>query len=405
MKAIRFNAPIPTYLLTRAAGALSKSLFTGAHACTRYGEMAAPALPGERWVRLRTLMGGICGSDLAVVTLSASPSTSPFSSMPFVLGHENVGEVIETGSAVRSVRLGDRVVANPLLACRARGVVPPCTACAAGQPSRCVHFTDGAVPPGMLIGTTRGLGGSWGEQYVAHEDQLVAVPAAMSDEAAVLIEPLACSVHAVRADPPGAGERVLVIGAGSIGLLTVAALRAIAPAAEITALARHPFQGEQAARLGAARVVGSGGGAIPALAEVSGARLLQPILGAPIAVGGFDRCYVCIGGRPGVEQALRFTRSGGRVTLLGNATTLPGLDWSPVWLKELTVRGSVCYGSHAHGAGTRDAFREAAELIAGDGCDVAPLVTHVFPLADYRRALAVAMDKGGSRSIKVALRP
>ena len=405
MKAVRFDAPIPTYLLTRAAGALSKRLFTGPHACTRYGEVETPALPGDHWVRLRTRLGGICGSDLAVVTLSASPSTSPLSSMPFVLGHENVGEVIEVGAAVRSVRPGERVVANPLLACRARGLEPPCTACASGQPSRCVRFTDGALPPGMLIGTTRGLGGSWGEQYVAHEEQLVRVPAALSDEAAVLIEPLACSVHAVRADPPGAGERVLVIGAGSIGLLTVAALRAIAPHADVTALARHGFQGEQATRLGAARVVAAGRGAIAALAEVSGARLLQPILGPPIAVGGFDRSFVCIGGTAGVEQALRFTRAGGTVALLGNATTLPGLDWSPVWLKELSLRGTLCYGTHGHGSGSRDAFDEATDLITRGDCDVAPLVTHVLPLADYARALAVAMDKGGSRSIKVALRP
>lgn len=405
MKAIRFDAPIPTYLLTRAAGALSKRLFTGPHACTRYGEVAAPTLPGDRWVRLRTRLGGICGSDLAVVTLSASPSTSPLSSMPFVLGHENVGEVIETGPAVRRVRVGERVVANPLLACSVRGLEPPCPACESGRPSRCVRFTDGALPAGMLIGTTRGLGGSWGEQYVAHEEQLVRVAEGVSDEAAVLIEPLACSVHAVRADPPREGERVLVIGAGSIGLLTVAALRAIAPRAVITALARHAFQGEQAARLGAARVVPSGRGAVRALADDSGARLLQPILGPPIAVGGFDRCYVCIGGSAGVEQALRFTRAGGTVVLLGNATTLPGLDWSPIWLKELSVRGSLCYGVHAHGSGSQDAFLEAADLIAGGGCDVAPLVTHVIPLADYSRALAVAMDKGGSRSIKVALRP
>ena len=403
MKAVRFDAPIPLYLWTLAAGSVSKSLFAGPLACTRLEEMPAPSLPGDRWVRVRTRLGGICGSDLAVVTLSASPSTSPLSSMPFVLGHENVGEVIEVGAAVRSVSVGDRVSANPLLACAARGLEPPCPECAAGRPSRCARFTDGAIAPGMLIGTTRGLGGSWAEQFVAHESQLVRLAPEVSDEAALLIEPLACSVHAVRSDLPAAGERVLVIGAGSIGLLTVAALRALAPDAEITAMARHPFQAREAERLGAARVAPSGRGAIRALAEVSGARLLQPILGPPIAVGGFDRSYVCIAGSSGVEQALRFTRAGGTVSLLGNATRLPGVDWTPVWLKELTLRGSVCYGAHAHGG--PDAFHEAAALIARDPGALSSLVTHVFPLADYRRALSVAWSKSGSGSIKVALRP
>ena len=167
MKAIVFAAPIPTYLLTLAAGSLSRRLWVGPHACTRYTEVEEPALPAEDWVRVRTRLGGICGSDLAVVSLQASPATSPFSSFPFVIGHENVGTVEAVGGAVRAFAVGDRVVANPLLDCGPRGVAPACAPCRAGHPSRCEHFTDGALPPGMLIGTTRGLGGSWGERFVA----------------------------------------------------------------------------------------------------------------------------------------------------------------------------------------------------------------------------------------------
>jgi len=120
-------------------------------------------------------------------------------------------------------------------------------------------------------------------------------------------------------------------------------------------------------------------------------------------VGGFDRTYVCVAGADGVANALRFTRAGGVVTLLGNVTTLPGLDWSPVWLKELAIRGSLAYGHHA-GAGT-DAFREALDLIAAGRANVGALVTHVFPLAEVGKALAAASGKKGSGSIKVALRP
>jgi threonine dehydrogenase-like Zn-dependent dehydrogenase len=402
MKAIRFAAPIPTYLATLAAGALNRRFFVGAHACTTYGDVDAPALPNDRWVRIRTRMGGICGSDLNVVTLQASPSTSPFSSFPFVLGHENVGDVVEVGRAVRSVAPGDRVVANPLLCCEPRAVEPPCAPCEAGDHSRCEHFTDGALPPGMLLGTTRGTGGSWGEQFVAHESRLVRVPDAVSDEEAVLVEPFACAVHAVRANLPAVGERVLVIGAGAVGLLTAAALAALAPEARVTALARHAFQGSHAERLGAAQVVMARGDYLPALADAAGTRLLQPILGRPVGVGGFDKTFVCIGGARGMEDAMRFTRAGGTIVLLGNSSTMRGLDWTPLWLKELTVRGTLCYGAHAS-AGA-DAFAEAAALIAGGTVAVKPLVTHAFPLAEYRRALETAMDKGGARSVKVAFR-
>ena len=404
VKALRFAAPIPTYLATLAAGAISDRFFVGPGACTRYLDVEPPALPGDRWVRVRTRLGGICGSDLGIVTLKASPSTSPFSSFPFVLGHENVGEVLEAGAAVKGFSPGQRVVANPLLSCEPRGLEPPCPECAAGRPSRCSRFTDGPLPPGMFIGTTRGLGGSWGEQFVAHERQLLVVPDSLSDEAAVLTEPFACSVHAVRGNLPRAGERVLVLGAGSIGLLTVAALRALAPAAELTVVARHRFQEEHALRLGAARVVAARGDYLEALAGACGARLLQPLVGRRIAVGGFDSAFVCIGGTRGMEDAIGFTRAGGTVVLLGNASTLRGLDWTPLWLKELTVRGSVAYGNHAHAGVAIGEFAEALELIAGGRAEVGPLLTHSFPLAEYRRALGAALDKGGARSVKVAFR-
>lgn len=412
MKAIHFAAPIPTYLATRAAGAVSPRLFVGAHACTRLGDVDAPRLPNDAWVRIRTRLGGICGSDLNVITLRASPSTSPFSSFPFVLGHENVGEIVEVGPAARGVAVGERVTANPLLCCEPRGVAPPCAACAAGDHSRCAHFTDGAVAPGMLIGTTRGLGGSWGEEFVAHASQIVRVPETMSDEEAVLVEPFACAVHAVQANLPGDGERVLVIGAGSVGLLVAAALAALAPRARVTALARHDFQGAHAERLGAARVVTARGDYLPALADAAEARLLTPILGKPVGIGGFDRTFVCIDGARAMDDAMRVTRAGGTIVLLGNSGRMNGLDWTPLWLKELTVRGSLCYGTHAaaavpggapqHAGAPAGAFEAAAALIASGQAPVRPLLTHTFPLADFRRAIQTAMDKGGAQSVKVA---
>jgi L-iditol 2-dehydrogenase len=404
MKAISFAAPIPTYLATLLAGKVSDALYVGAHACTRLADVDTPALPNDRWVRLRTRMGGICGSDLNVITLKASPSTSPFSSFPFVIGHENVGEIVEIGRGVRDARVGDRVVANPLLCCEPRGLEPACDACSAGHHSRCARFTDGAIAPGMLIGTTRGLGGSWGEMFVAHERQVVRVPESVTDEEAVLVEPFACSVHAVRSAMPASPDRVLVIGAGSIGLLTIAALKALAPACHVTVLARHLFQAEHATRLGADAIVYARGDYLVELADAAKARLLKPIIGKPVGVGGFDRTFICIGGARATDDAMRVTRAGGTLLLLGNSAKMDGIDWTPLWLKELVVRGSLCYGEHRHTSPASDAFRDAADLIAMRRVALAPLLTHVFPLAAYRTALATAMDKKASGSIKVAFK-
>jgi threonine dehydrogenase-like Zn-dependent dehydrogenase len=404
MKAITFAAPIPTYLATLVAGKVSDALYVGPHACTRLADTEPPALPSDRWVRVRTRLGGVCGSDLNVITLKASPSTSPFSSFPFVIGHENVGEIVAVGAGVRSARVGERVVANPLLCCEPRGLLPVCSACAGGHHSQCSRFTDGTIAPGMLLGTTRGLGGSWGEMFVAHESQLVRVPDDVTDEEAVLTEPLACSVHAVRGAMPSPGDHVLVIGAGSIGLLTIAALKALAPAARVTSLARHEFQAEHARRLGADGVVFARRDYLRELADAGKARLLEPIIGKPVGVGGFDRTFICIGGAQATDDALRVTRAGGTLVLLGNSARMDGIDWTPLWLKELTLRGSLCYGEHRHLSPAREAFREAAELIASRRAPVRPLLTHTFPITAYRTALATAMNKGTERSVKVAFR-
>jgi threonine dehydrogenase-like Zn-dependent dehydrogenase len=404
MKAIAFAAPIPRFIATKVAGRVSDAWLMGPHSCTRYLDVATPDLPGDDWVRIRTRLGGICGSDLGIVGLDASPSASPFSSFPFVIGHESVGTIETCGSAVRGFGAGDRITVNPLLCCEPRAVSPPCAACTAGHQSRCEHFTDGALPPGMFIGTTKSLGGSWGEQFVAHQSQLVRIPDDVTDAGAVLTEPFACCVHAVHGAMPAGGERVLVIGAGTMGLLMVAALKAIAPEAHITALARHPFQARHAERLGAGRTVLARGDYLGELAESAGTRLLKPILGRPIGVGGFDAVYVCISSTRGVEDAMRFSRAGGTIVLLGNASTLGGLDWTPLWLKELTIRGTLAYGGHSHAGASPHAFTEAAAMIAGGRAPIASLVTHEYPLADYQTALHTARAKGTGESVKVAFR-
>jgi L-iditol 2-dehydrogenase len=405
VKAVAFDAAIPRYIATRCAGGLGRGMLVGAGRCTRLTDVAEPALPGDRWLRVQTLLGGVCGSDLNLVALGASPATSPFSSFPFVVGHENVGVVSEIGAAVTRVRPGERVVVDPLLPCAVRGLTPPCKGCAEGRPSRCEHFADGAIPPGMLLGTTRGLGGSWGPAYVAHEDQIYHVPESVSDRAAVLLEPFCCLLSPVMAHPPEPGTKVLVIGAGSIGLLAVAALTAVAPGASLTVLAWSSFQAEHAERLGAAQIVRSRrseSAFAETLARSTGGQLRRPILGPKVMTGGFDMTVVCAGNEEAVDTALRFTREGGVVLMVANVVRLRSIDWTPLWLKQLTVRGTLCSDRHLVDGDRRSTFEIGMGMLQrGLDAKLEPLVTQTFPLSRYREALRVAFGKSGQPYVKV----
>ena len=141
------------------------------------------------------------------------------------------------------------------------------------------------------------------------------------------------------------------------------------------------------------------------LADVAETRLLKPIIGPPIGVGGFDVTFVCASNDRAITDALRFTRSGGRIVLLGNVATLKSVDWTPLWLKELRITGSLAYGAHGHGGASLNAFNEAAQIIAREQALFQPLVTHTFALDDFQKALSVARSRSGEQSVKVALKP
>ena len=105
----------------RYLGKRWRGLYTSPFSCTRLVDIPEPQLPTPEWVKVRTRLSGICGSDLATITAKGSPYFSPFTSTPFVLGHEIVGEIAETGDAVEGFPVGARVVIEPVLSCPVRG--------------------------------------------------------------------------------------------------------------------------------------------------------------------------------------------------------------------------------------------------------------------------------------------
>jgi threonine dehydrogenase-like Zn-dependent dehydrogenase len=200
MKALVFNPTIPRLLATKALALVSRRAVWGPMGPLQFREVPDPKLPGAEWVRIGVRLGGICGSDLHTIHLDASPALSALTSFPFVLGHENVGMVLEVGRDSHGLQVGQRVTVEPTLPCAARGV-PLCENCAVGRYNLCLRTSDGHVSPGLMVGACRDTGGRWGETFVAHWSQVLPVPDGVQDEQALMAEPMACAVHPLLAAP------------------------------------------------------------------------------------------------------------------------------------------------------------------------------------------------------------
>lgn len=403
MRGMVFDGDVKRYAGTLLLGKLDKKLSYGGFACTRYKEdIREPELPGPDWVRIKTSFGGICGSDLNLIYLHDSPSASPFVSFPFVIGHENMGVVEEAGSGVKDFKAGDRVIADPILSCRVRGFEEECESCKSGNPSVCSNFTEGSLAPGMSIGSCRDTGGSWGEYYVAHRSQLIKLEENTRGEDAVLVDAIASALHPVARNYPDDNEKVLVVGSGIIGLMVVACLRALGSKCNITILTRHSFQGELAGKYGADNVVYTRDGDYYSIfAGITGGTLYKPIIGKRVMTGGFDRVFECVGSDVSIDESLRFTGQGGTMVLIGLASAPKGVDWTPLWLKEIKLHGAYWCGLEEIGGSKASTYVHTLRLITEGKLDVSPLVTHILDIKDYRRAMEIASGKGKYKSIKV----
>jgi L-iditol 2-dehydrogenase len=402
VKAIRFNASIPRYALGLALRKLYPPLLWSGLSCTYSAQVPEPRLPGPDWVILRTRYGGICGSDLGHIHLHTSPYYSPFSSFPFTFGHENCATIAQVGEQAGEWVEGERVVVEPLLWCQPRGFTDLCRYCARGEINRCERHTDGRLAAGLMTGACRDTGGSWSEFFLAHRSQLYRVPDSISDENALMIEPFAVGLHAALQNYPEDEECVLLVGAGAIGLCTLAALRALGSKAEILTLARYPFQARAAERLGASKVIQAKGRlAYDAIAAHTGARLLQPIIGKIVVYGGVERTFECVGSDASLDDALRLTRGGGRVVLVGQPGIAKGVDWTAIMAKELDVRASFTYhhNERFQGEHTRT-YDLAIRLIAEGKVDLGWMVTQRYPLDDYAQALKMLSNRANSGAIR-----
>ena len=401
MKAIQFNASIPRYVVGLAGQKISDAVLWNGMSCTTLREIAEPALPNDEWVKIKTRYGGICGSDTGTIHLHTSPYMTPWSSFPFTFGHENVGTIAEAGARAGDFVQGERVVVDPMLWCKPRGFAELCQFCARGETNLCERMREGILAPGIGTGFCRDTGGSWSEYFLAHHAQLYRVPDNVSDENAVLVEPFAIGIHAALQFPPRDEDTVVIMGAGIIGLLTLAALRQTGSRAEIWVVARYPFQADAARKLGANEIIDGKNDYAAEIAKRTGGEMLKPIIGKRVLnKGGVNILYECVGSDDSIDDSLRLTRTRGRVVIVGVPGIPETVDWTPIFAKELDVVGAYNSNRAEPFRGTmRSAFSLALEWMQ-NGLDLSWLVTHKFKLDDYARAFALLEKRGASKAIK-----
>lgn len=372
MKALVFSRKPAKFAAAMVAGRLAPG--GGA----RVGPLALrdidpPDLPGPGWVRVRPRLAGICGSDLATIDGTSSRWFEPIVSFPFTPGHEVVGELDD----------GTRVAVVPVLSCVARGISPVCPACADGRINHCERIGYGNLEPGLQCGFCESTGGGWSTSMVAHESQLVPLPADLSDEAAVVIEPAACAVHAASLVD---ADQIALLGSGTLGLLTLAALRRLRPGAEILTTAKHPLQRDLANELGASTVVAPSELDRLVRSRTGSMRLDNGQLG-----GGVEAVVDCVGSPESIAQGLRIAAPGSTIHTVG----MPGVttvDLTPLWQREVALKGTYAY--------ERADFDTALDLVRD--LDLGRLVSATYPLRRYEDAIAHAATAGSRGAVKIA---
>jgi len=296
--------------------------------------------PGPGEVQCRVESVGVCGSDLHAYTegqIGGMPNA-----YPMVLGHEPAGVIVKTGAGVTGLAVGDRGALEPALYCY------HCEFCLSGHHNVCanIRFLSNANYPGFF------------REFVnLPVSNFAPIPAEVSFDAAALSEPLAIALHSVRLVSIAAGETVAVIGAGPIGLLTIAALRT-AKASRIWAIEPLAHRRELARTMGA-DVVLEPGEAVEEILRATGQR-------------GVDCAMDCAAGADTVPQAIQLTRNAGRVALTGiHSTPTFTVDASGMRRKELTLF-NVRRSNHE--------TEQALELLIAHPEWFAPLVTHTRSL-------------------------
>jgi threonine dehydrogenase-like Zn-dependent dehydrogenase len=397
VKALVFRHSLAREAAATIGGRVTRRAYVSRLAPTRLEDVAELPLPAADWIRVQTTMSGLCGSDIKQILLNGArdnPLTA-LVSFPHILGHEAVGRRTDTGG---------RVVLNPWLSCGPRGVEPPCDACAAGRYPWCRGFLAGHLPVSIHLGNCAAAGGAHAERFAAHPSQLFDIPEGVSDEAAVLADPVSVSLRSILLAPPPGDAPVLVYGSGTLAFAAIALLRHLYPGTQVWAATRPGARSALAVRLGAHAVLPSSPDALVSdVAGRVGGVPLRPWSSRDWLQDGPVIVYDTIGSVQTVETSLRLVATGGTVVISG-VEPPRRFEWTPLYFKEVRVVGSNGFGIEEVGGVAKHAMEHYFDFVA-TGLDLTPVITHRFPLQRWHEAVLTAKNARHTGAVKVLLEP
>ena len=387
MKTIYFEGKISKVAIIKILTAFSKKGYHSRLSPIRYKKFPDPKLPADNWVRVKNIQTGICGSDMTFYKCAQGPSTAflpiPCSKITY-LGHETVGEVVEVGSAVKKFKVGDRVCMNKYMACcdlKGFNEDEQCDMCKAGNYADCENYGE---PNKFDIHAGAGMGDS----YLAPEGQLLSVDG-LSDDDALLIEPFSVSLHAVLKRIPKENEKVLVIGAGMIGLNVIQFAKLLQPKCKIYVMENNPNKHEFAKKLGADVILT--GEPYEAVAKATNAKIYGKGKNRMI-LGGFDVIYDSVGKGTLFNDTLRWLRAQGTLVKIGYQMTKTKFDETPLWWQGLEIIGVDSHGMENYKGKRVSTFEIVKDMMLKKELITDGFITHRFKLDDYKKAFKLLIE-------------
>lgn len=390
MKTVYFDKDIPRILATKFAAKHARGLLYGSLNAVKYlKDLPETPLPADDWVRVKNIACGLCGTDISFFKATTG-TNSAFEPIPgskrTYLGHENVGVITEVGKDVTEFKVGDRVTIRAYMAgCDTKGLKDRCEYCKRGDYNFCTNYGT-ASPYGDIV-----TGAGWSDSFIYPAKGLARVYDEITDEQAVMVEPTCVSVHSVLRSRPQKGEKILVMGCGTIGLGVIQAIKIVEPDCEVWAMERVKTKQEFALKLGADHILN--GDPYKATAEATGgSEIYTGMKGNKYFFGGFDRIYDCIGGDWSNHTAVRLLKARGTLVKIGHHMRAITFDESPIWWQELTLVGVDAHGMEHWQGRELYTFDLVQEWIRDGIYKLDGFVTHHFKLDDYKEALKLALE-------------